>query len=184
MQLISYVCIATDSASVRISEQHSLFCIHFTTPTPFHFISPSFRNLLKLGDFNCHHSLWDSKGTFDFHGSCSWSFDWVMFFLSMTLTYLLFFIAPPRHSSLDISFAPGRGFRTWVLISYKFLSLAFRPNERPPSFNFQRARWDQFAFYFDSHCPSAEEYFSFLCCCSLPFSDTECDHIFHFFWSS
>ena len=36
------------------------------------------------------------------------------------------------------------------------LSPVFRPNERPPSFNFQKARWDDF----DSHCPSAEEYSS------------------------
>ena len=36
----------------------------------------------------------------------------------------------------------------------------FRPKERPPSFNFQKARWDGFASYFDSHCPSAEEYSS------------------------
>ena len=40
------------------------------------------------------------------------------------------------------------------------LSPVFRPNERPPSFNFQKARWDDFAPYFDSHCPSAEEYSS------------------------
>ena len=40
------------------------------------------------------------------------------------------------------------------------LSPAFRPNECPPSFNFQKARWDDFAFYFDSHCSSAEEYSS------------------------
>ena len=40
------------------------------------------------------------------------------------------------------------------------LSLVFRPNERPPFFNFQKARWDGFASYFDSHCPSAEEYSS------------------------
>ena len=38
------------------------------------------------------------------------------------------------------------------------LSLVFRPNERLPSLNVQKARWDNFAFYFDSHCPSAEEY--------------------------
>ena len=36
------------------------------------------------------------------------------------------------------------------------LSPVFRPNERVPSFNFQKARWDGF----DSHCPSAEEYSS------------------------
>ena len=40
------------------------------------------------------------------------------------------------------------------------LSPIFRPNDRPPSFNFQKACWDGFASYFDSHCPSAEEYSS------------------------
>ena len=40
------------------------------------------------------------------------------------------------------------------------LSPVFRPNERPPSFNFWKARWDGFASYIDSHCPSAEEYSS------------------------
>ena len=40
------------------------------------------------------------------------------------------------------------------------LSPVYRPNECPPSFNFQKARWDGFAYYFDSHCPSAEEYSS------------------------
>ena len=40
------------------------------------------------------------------------------------------------------------------------LSPVFCPNEGPPSFNFQKARWDGFASSFDSHCPSAEEYSS------------------------
>ena len=40
------------------------------------------------------------------------------------------------------------------------LSPPYRPNERPPSFNFQKACGDGFASYFDSHCPSAEEYSS------------------------
>ena len=40
------------------------------------------------------------------------------------------------------------------------LSPVYRPNERPLSFNFQKARWDGFAPHFDSHCPSAEEYSS------------------------
>ena len=40
------------------------------------------------------------------------------------------------------------------------LSPVYRPNERPPSFNFQKARWGGFASYFDSHFPSAEEYSS------------------------
>ena len=39
-------------------------------------------------------------------------------------------------------------------------SPAYRPNERPPSFNFQKACWGGLASYFDSHCCSAEEYSS------------------------
>ena len=40
------------------------------------------------------------------------------------------------------------------------LSPDFHSNERSPSFNFQKARWNGFASYIDSHCPSAEEYSS------------------------
>ena len=55
---------------------------------------------------------------------------------------------------------------TWVLTIYQFFYLSlslrsFAPTSAPPSFNFQKARWDGFASYFDSHCLSAEEY-SFL----------------------
>ena len=42
------------------------------------------------------------------------------------------------------------------------LSPVFRPNERPRSINFQIARWDYFSSYFDSHCPSTEEYSSLI----------------------
>ena len=94
---------------------------------------------------------------------------------SMTLTHPLFSIAPLAVAPLLTSpllplllpfLAPGRCFRTWVLTIYQFfylslsLSPAYRPNECPPSFSFQKARWDGFASYFDSHCPSAEEYSS------------------------
>ena len=48
-----------------------------------------------------------------------------------------------------------------VLTTYQFFYLSlFRPNERPPSFNFQKARWNDFVSYFDSHYPSADEYSS------------------------
>ena len=39
-------------------------------------------------------------------------------------------------------------------------SPVYHPNERPPSFNFQTARWDGFASHFDCHYPSSEEYSS------------------------
>ena len=77
------------------------------------------------------------------------------------------------HSSPDISFAPFSLALScsWevlqdlgsdhlpILLSIPFTPV-FRPNERPPSFNFQKARWDGFVSYFDSHCASAEEYSS------------------------
>ena len=77
------------------------------------------------------------------------------------------------HSSPDISFAPSSLALScsWevlqnlgsdhlpILLSVP-LSPVFRSNKRPPSFNFQKACWDGFASYFDSHCPSAEEYSS------------------------
>ena len=36
----------------------------------------------------------------------------------------------------------------------------FRRKKNPPSFNFQKARWDYFAFYFNSQSRSAMEYSS------------------------
>ena len=131
----------------------------------------SSRNLFILGDFNCHHPLWDSKVTSDPRGEEV--FDWVISSDLLPLndpeTPTLLHRSSGSFSSPDISFAPsflapGRCFRTWVLTIYQFfylsLSPVFRPNERPPSFNFQKARWDGFASCFDSHCLSAEEYSS------------------------
>ena len=76
-------------------------------------------------------------------------------------------------SSPDISFAPSSlalscswevlqdlGSDHLSILLSVLLSPVFHPNERGPSFNFQKARWDDFASYFDSHCPSAEEYSS------------------------
>ena len=118
---------------------------------------------------------------------------------SMTLTHPPFYIAPLAVTPLLTSpllppllpfRTPGRCFRTWVLTTYQFFYLSFSlsgllTNERPPSFNFQKARRDDFASYFDFHCPSAEEYssFSFLWCCSFYLSGTEYRQIFHSFWS-
>ena len=85
------------------------------------------------------------------------------------------------HRSSDISFSPfslilscswevlqNLGSDHLPILLIVLFSLVFCPNKRAPAFNFQKACWD-FAFYFDSHCPSAMEYssLSFLCCCSL-----------------
>ena len=139
-------------------------------------ILPSSRNRFILGDFHCHHPLWDSKGTSDPRGEEV--FDWVISYDLLPLndpdTPTLLHRYSGSRSSPDISFAPSTlPFScSWevlqdlgsdhlpILLSIP-LSPVFRPNERPPSFNFQKARWDGFASYFDSHCPSAKEY-SFL----------------------
>ena len=113
-------------------------------------ILPSSRNLFILGDFNCHHPLWDSRVTTDPRGEEV--FDWVIssdLLPSMTLTHPLFSIAPLAVAPLLTSslpplllpfLAPGRCSRTEALTTYQIFSPAYRPNERPPSFKFQKAR--------------------------------------------
>ena len=138
-------------------------------------ILSSSRNLFILGDFNCHHHLWDSRGTSDPRGEEV--FDWVIFSDLLPLNYpdthTLLHCSSGSRSSPDISFAPSSPALScsWevlqdlgsdhlpILLSIP-LSPVFRPSKRPPSFNFQKARWDGFASYIDSHCPLAEEYSS------------------------
>ena len=138
-------------------------------------ILPSSRNLFILGDFNRHHALWDSRGTSDPRGEEV--FDWVISSDLLPLndpdTPTLLHRSSGSRSSPDISFAPSTlAFScSWevlqnlgsdhlpILLSVP-LTPAYRPNERLPSFNFQKARWDGFSSYFDAHCPSAEEYSS------------------------
>ena len=138
-------------------------------------ILPSSRNLFILGDFNCHHPFWDSRVNSD---PCRKEvFDWVISSDLLPLndpdTPTLLHRFSGSRSSPDISLSPSSlAFScSWevhqdlgsdhlpILLSIP-LSPVFSPNECPPSFNFQKACWDDFASYFDSHCPSAEEYSS------------------------
>ena len=136
-------------------------------------ILPSSRNLFILGDFNCHHPLWESRGTSDPRGEEV--FNWVISSDLLSLndpdTPTLLHRSSGSRSFPDISFAPSSlAFScSWevlqdlgsdhltILLSVSLFPV-FRHNERPPSFNFQKAHWDGFESYFDSHCPSAEEY--------------------------
>ena len=138
-------------------------------------ILPSSRNPFILGDFNCHHPLWDSRGTSDPHGEEV--FNWVissdLLHLNDPDTPTLLHRSSGSHSSPDISFAPSSlalscswqvlqdlgSAHLSILLSVP-LSPVFCPNKHPLSFNFQKARWDGFASYSDSHCSSAEEYSS------------------------
>ena len=137
-------------------------------------ILSSSRNLFILGDFN-HHPLWGSRVTSDPHGE-------EVFNLVISTDLL-----PHNDPDTPTLFHRSSGSRSFPAISFGSsslalsgswevqqdlgsdhlpillfipLSLVFRPNERPSSFNFQKARWDDFASCFDSHCPSAEKYSS------------------------
>ena len=139
-------------------------------------ILPSSRNLFILGEFNCHHPFWDSRVTSNPRGEEV--FDWVISSDLLPLndpdTPILLHCSSDSRSSTDISFVPScvalscswevlqdLGSEHLPILLFVPLSPVYRPNEHPPSFNFQKARWDGFASYFDSHCPSAEEYSSF-----------------------
>ena len=104
-------------------------------------------------------------------------FDWVIssdhLFLNDPDTPTLLHRSSGSRSTPDISFAPsslalscswevlqGLGSDHLPTLLSGPLSTVFRPNEHTPSFNFQKARWDGFASYIDSHCPSPEEYSS------------------------
>ena len=104
-------------------------------------ILTSTRNLFILGDFNCHHPFWDSRGTSDPAGRrYSTGSSPLTSSPSMTLTHPPFSIAPlltsPLLSPLLLFLAPGWCFRTWVLTTYQFfcpsLSLrSFTPTSVP-----------------------------------------------------
>ena len=72
-------------------------------------ILPSSRNLFILGDFNCHHPLWDSRGTSDPRGEEV--FDWVISSDLLPLndpdTPTHLHCSSGSRSSPDISFAPS-----------------------------------------------------------------------------
>ena len=182
--LKSFICLLdrnSDYAGVNISlniffslsflNAHAVLCLLFFERTDSFSASnfSSSRNFCTLGDFNCHQPLWESKGTSDPRGKEV--LDWIIsfdFFHSITLTHQFFSIVPLAVAALLTSLllpsllqyvAPGKCFGTCLpivlTVSY---SPVFRPNERTPSFNFQKARWDHFAFHFDSHCPSAKNF--------------------------
>ena len=95
---------------------------------------PSFTNLFVLGNFNCHHPLWDSKGISDPRGKYPTGSSLLTSFPSMALTHPPFHIAPLA-VALPLTFpflppllpflAPGRCFGVWVLITYQFFYLSF-----------------------------------------------------------
>ena len=141
----------------------------------FSFHSSLLQKSLHSGGLQLPSPLWGSRVTTDNHGEEV--FDWVISSDLLPLndpdtpTHLHCFSG--SRSSPDIFFTPSSFALScyWevlqdlgsdhlpILLSIP-LSPVFRPNKHPPSFNFQKARWDGFASYIDSHFPSAKEYSS------------------------
>ena len=112
------------------------------------YFRPPWGESISLG-----HLLWPPPPQWPWHTHPSPSLLWESLFPWQLLCSLL------SCSFLLLGGATGPGF--WPSTNSSiYPSPVFRPNERPPSFNFQKARWDGFASYFDSHCSSAEEYLS------------------------
>ena len=135
-------------------------------------IIPTNKDLFVLGDFNCHHPLWDSNSPTDQRGSEV--FDWI---ISSDLLPVndpdcptLLHRSSGNRSSPDISLAPSSLALScsWQVLQDLgsdhlpiLLEVPLKPvshlNERPSNFNFNKARWDEFSAYFDTHCPSPED---------------------------
>ena len=139
-----------------------------TEPTPF--LPPFFllQKSLHSGELQLPSPFWDSRGIFDPHRE-----DVIDGVISSDLLPLNDPDTPTllHRSSPDISFAPSSlPFScSWVVLQdlgsnpllyqffYPSLSLrSFSPTSVPPSFNFQKAGWDDY----DSYCPFAKEYSS------------------------
>ena len=116
-------------------------------------ILPFSRNLFILGDFNCHHPLWDSRGTSDPRGEEV--FDWVISANLLPLndpdTPTLLHHSSGSRSSPDISFAPSslalscswEVLQALVLTIYQFFYLSlslrsFAPTSVPLSSIFRK----------------------------------------------
>ena len=106
--------------------------------------SLSSRNLFILGDFNCHHSLWDSSSTSDPHGEEV--FNWVISsdllplndpdtlnLLHRSPLAVASLLTSPLLPLLLIFLAPGRCFKTWVLITYQFFYLSLSLSSFTPT---------------------------------------------------
>ena len=107
-------------------------------------ILPSSRNLFILGDFNCHHPFWGSRDTPD--PRREEVFNWVISSDLLPLndpdTLNLLHRSPlavaplltsPLLPLLLIFLAPGRCFKTWVLITYQFFYLSLSLSSFTPT---------------------------------------------------
>ena len=175
--------------NISLNNSSSLFFLKVYGPPPYSLLphrwqngllfslNSSSRNLFILGDFHCHHPLWDPRGTSDHRGEEV--FYWVISSPSMTLTHPPFYIVPFLTSPLFPPFlltgsASGPGFwpPTNSICSLPGLSLQRACSFLQLSESSLGWLWLPLSF-------SRGILVSFLCCCSLYLSGTGCGQIFH-----
>ena len=126
---------------------------------------------LHFGDFNGHHSSWDFHSPEDQSGKDL--FDWLLSSDLLPLNNLehhtLLHRATGNHSSPDLSLVPAQMASkcTWQTLpdfgsDHLPISIPTSPLinsfHRPPSFNYNKARWDDYLTYNDTHCPTPSNF--------------------------
>ena len=131
------------------------------------FLLPSSPTTYIFGDFNSHHSSWDSHSPEDQSGKDL--FDWLLSSDLLPLNnpehHTLLHRATGNRSSLDLFLVPARlaSKCTWQTLpdlgsDHLPISITIPTSpiinsfHRPPSFNYNKARWDDYLTYIDTHC--------------------------------
>ena len=132
------------------------------------FLLPSSPTTYIFGDFNSHHSSWDSHLPEDQSGKEL--FDWLLSSDLLPLNnpkhHTLLHRATENRSFPDLSLVPSRiaSKCTWQTLpdlgsDYLPVSITIptfpliNSIHRPPLFNYNKACWDDYLTYIDTHCP-------------------------------
>ena len=135
-------------------------------PKSFSPFLPSSPTTYIFGDFNSHHSSWDSHSPEDHSGKDL--FDWLLSSDLLPLNnpehHTLLHCATGNRSSPDLSLVPARlaSKCTWQTLpdlgsDHLPISITIPTSpiinsfHRPPSFNYNKARWDEYLTYIDTH---------------------------------
>ena len=137
------------------------------------FLLPSSPTTYIFGDFNSHHSSWDSHSQEDHSGKDL--FDWLLSSDLLPLNnpehHTLLHRATGNRSSPDLSLVPTRiaSKCTWQTLpdlgsDHLPISITIPTSpiinsfHRPPLFNYNKARWDEYLTYIDTHCPTPSNF--------------------------
>ena len=137
------------------------------------FLLPSSPTTYIFGDFNSHHSSWDSHSLEDQSGKDL--FDWLrssdLLPLNNPEHYTLLYRATGNRSSPDLSLVPARiaSKCTWQTLpnlgsDHLPISITIptspliNSSHRSPSFNYNKAHWDDYLTYIDTHCPTPSNF--------------------------